>query len=174
MRQKLIVAAVGLLCLTQHSLAAPMFEEVENLTDDNFFDTVLSDTDNYWAVTFYNDRCAPCFKFSSEFLEASLTEFSGSENVKFGGISVLKNREVPKDYGVKYAPTVLIFGEDKSEPVWYNGPRLADDLVDFLEDYCIESMGLEPESGAIKVIERDEKSAALVEYVEEKTANALG
>ena len=43
--------------------------------------------------------------------------------MKFGVVDVMSNRGLTREYGIKSAPSIKVFGEDKSSPEDYIGRR---------------------------------------------------
>ena len=113
-----------------------LFDDVTPLTSDNWAETVDSDGDHLWIVTFYADWCPYCQKFETE-LSGAVKELADTDKrVKFGAVDVMEHRDLIAKYGVRRSPTIKVFGADKSTPTDYVGKRHTADLVSYANDEC--------------------------------------
>lgn len=92
-----------------------MAENVLEITDDNFENTVL-DSDVPMVVDFWAEWCGPC-KMIAPILEELAGEHS--DQFKVGKLNVDENRETAMKYRVLSIPTLLVFsdGEIKQQIV---------------------------------------------------------
>lgn len=150
---KLFSFAASLAILASEAFA--MFEEAENLDEASWEDKVIN-SDEAWMITFYTEWCPYCTKFSDEIKVAKQDNELEGKMVRFGAVNAMTNRGLSKKYNVKRAPTIKVFGQDKSSPVDYLGHRKAGDVVSFLSDYATEQGFIV----APKVEEKEETPAA--------------
>ena len=81
-----------------------MAENVVEITDDNFEDTVLN-SDTPIVVDFWAEWCGPC-KMIAPSLEQLADEYAGT--FKVGKLNVDDNRETAMKYGIRSIPTLLV------------------------------------------------------------------
>jgi thioredoxin 1 len=84
-----------------------MAENVLEITDDNFEDTVLN-SDTPIVVDFWAEWCGPC-KMIAPTLEQLADEYVGT--FKVGKLNVDDNRETAMKYGIRSIPTLLVIKE---------------------------------------------------------------
>ena len=84
-----------------------MAENVIEITDDNFEDTVLN-SDTPIVVDFWAEWCGPC-KMIAPSLEQLADEYTGT--FKVGKLNVDDNRETAMKYGIRSIPTLLVIKE---------------------------------------------------------------
>lgn len=84
-----------------------MAENVIEVTDDNFEDTVLN-SDTPVVVDFWAEWCGPC-KMIAPTLEQLADENVGT--FKVGKLNVDDNRETAMKYGIRSIPTLLVIKE---------------------------------------------------------------
>ena len=84
-----------------------MAENVLEITDDNFEDTVLN-SDTPIVVDFWAEWCGPC-KMIAPSLEQLADEYTGT--FKVGKLNVDDNRETAMKYGIRSIPTLLVIKE---------------------------------------------------------------
>lgn len=84
-----------------------MAENVLEITDDNFEDTVLN-SDTPIVVDFWAEWCGPC-KMIAPSLEQLAEEHVGT--FKVGKLNVDDNRETAMKYGIRSIPTLLVIKE---------------------------------------------------------------
>ena len=84
-----------------------MAENVVEITDDNFEDTVLN-SDTPIVVDFWAEWCGPC-KMIAPSLEQLADEYAGT--FKVGKLNVDDNRETAMKYGIRSIPTLLVIKE---------------------------------------------------------------
>ncbi len=84
-----------------------MAENVLEVTDDNFEDTVLN-SDTPIVVDFWAEWCGPC-KMIAPSLEQLADEYAGT--FKVGKLNVDDNRETAMKYGIRSIPTLLVIKE---------------------------------------------------------------
>ena len=84
-----------------------MAENVLEITDDNFEDTVLN-SDTPIVVDFWAEWCGPC-KMIAPSLEQLADEYVGT--FKVGKLNVDDNRETAMKYGIRSIPTLLVIKE---------------------------------------------------------------
>jgi thioredoxin 1 len=82
-----------------------MAENVFEITDDNFEETVLN-SDTPIVVDFWAEWCGPC-KMIAPILEELADENVGTFAV--GKVNVDDNRETAAKYGIRSIPTLLVF-----------------------------------------------------------------
>ena len=84
-----------------------MAENILEITDDNFEDTVLN-SDTPIVVDFWAEWCGPC-KMIAPTLEQLADEYVGT--FKVGKLNVDDNRETAMKYGIRSIPTLLVIKE---------------------------------------------------------------
>lgn len=84
-----------------------MAENVLEITDDNFEETVLN-SDTPIVVDFWAEWCGPC-KMIAPSLEQLADEYVGT--FKVGKLNVDDNREIAMKYGIRSIPTLLVIRE---------------------------------------------------------------
>ena len=84
-----------------------MAENVLEITDDNFEETVLN-SDTPIVVDFWAEWCGPC-KMIAPSLEQLADEYAGT--FKVGKLNVDDNRETAMKYGIRSIPTLLVIKE---------------------------------------------------------------
>ncbi len=88
-----------------------MSDEISHVTDDSFESDVLkSDTPvlvDYWA-----EWCGPCKAIAPVLAEVA-KEYSGK--LKIAKLNVDENQEVPKKYGIRGIPTLMLFKNGNME-----------------------------------------------------------
>ena len=123
MRIQSFVAGLSILAVQTISKTTEFFDDFTQLNEYNFRDTVLDDPDNMWFVTFYADWCPYCKTLEEELTDARDDQTIQDKKVKFGVVDVMSNRGLMREYGVKTAPSIKVFGEDKFNPEDYFGRR---------------------------------------------------
>ncbi|TDH65249.1 uncharacterized protein CCR75_009048 [Bremia lactucae] len=101
-------------------------EDVKLLDAETFREEVLADS-GVWIVEFYAAWCGHCKEFAPEF-EKAAKALKGVVNV--AAIDCEEHEEFVNEFAVRGFPTIKIFGENKSQPVHFNGERTAKGIVD--------------------------------------------
>ncbi|EER02316.1 protein disulphide isomerase, putative [Perkinsus marinus ATCC 50983] len=114
---------LSLICLlSECTLAGALYGKkgsfVQVLDAQTFTKTVVQ-SNELWVVEFYADWCGHCQQFAPEYKKAA-SALAGIVN-----LAAVNDQPVMGPYGVQGFPTVRFFGEDKSKPVDYSGPREA-------------------------------------------------
>ena len=82
-----------------------MSEHIQHVTDDTFESEVLQAQSpvlvDYWA-----EWCVPC-KAIAPTLEEVAKEYSGK--LKIAKVNVDENQEIPRKYGIRGIPTLMLF-----------------------------------------------------------------
>ena len=86
-----------------------MSEHIAHVTDDQFEDKVLKSSDPV-LVDFWAEWCGPC-KMIAPILDDLAASYHGK--LKFAKINVDHNQKVPRTYGVRGIPTLMIFKDGK-------------------------------------------------------------
>ncbi|EER02313.1 protein disulfide-isomerase A6 precursor, putative [Perkinsus marinus ATCC 50983] len=120
---------LSLICLlSECTLAGALYGKkssfVQVLDAQTFTKTVVQ-SNELWVVEFYADWCGHCQQFAPEY-EKAASALAGIVN-----LAAVNDQSVMGLYGVQGFPTVKFFGEDKSKPVDYSGPREAKGLVKY-------------------------------------------
>ena len=108
-----------------------MAENILEITDDNFEDTVLN-SDTPIVVDFWAEWCGPC-KMIAPTLEQLADEYVGT--FKVGKLNVDDNRETAMKYGIRSIPTLLVIKEgDVAEQIIGAHPK------DMLKDKILSAL----------------------------------
>ena len=88
-----------------------MSDEISHVTDDSFESDVLKSGTpvlvDYWA-----EWCGPCKAIAPVLAEVA-KEYSGK--LKIAKLNVDENQEVPKKYGIRGIPTLMLFKNGNME-----------------------------------------------------------
>ena len=88
-----------------------MSEHIQHITDDTFEAEVLQSQSpvlvDYWA-----EWCGPC-KAIAPTLEEVAKEYSGK--LKVAKVNVDENQEIPRKYGIRGIPTLILFKNGNNE-----------------------------------------------------------
>lgn len=134
-----------------HKQSFYQFSAVEKLTSSNFDQTVLQ-SDQVWIVQLYAEWCghsknvvneytklANCLKigilcamhYRNDLLN-TLLKSDQLNKVHVGAIDVDENEdEFVDSFNIKSVPKILIYGSDKSSPIFYDGDRTAYEILKF-------------------------------------------
>jgi len=82
-----------------------MSEHILAVTDDSFEQTVLK-SDQPVLVDFWAEWCGPC-KMIAPILDEVAKDYAG--RLKIAKVNVDENAEVPKKYGIRGIPTLILF-----------------------------------------------------------------
>ncbi|MCL7022076.1 hypothetical protein MKW94_007067 [Papaver nudicaule] len=99
----------------------------EELNSKNFDDLVTKSKD-LWIVEFFAPWCGHCKKLAPEWKKASI---SLKGKVKLGHVDCDSDKSLMSRFNVQGFPTILVFGSDKSNPVPYEGARVAAAIESF-------------------------------------------
>ncbi|KAJ0409169.1 hypothetical protein ATCC90586_010250 [Pythium insidiosum] len=80
-----------------------------------------------WMVEFYAPWCGHCKNLAPEWKKAAKA-LNGVVNV--AAVDCDQHKDLAAQFGVQGFPTIKIFGEDKSKPTDYQGPRTSKGIVD--------------------------------------------
>ena len=86
-----------------------MSEHIAQISDDQFEDHVLKSSEPV-LVDFWAEWCGPC-KMIAPILDDLAANYHGK--LKFAKINVDHNQKVPRTYGVRGIPTLMIFKDGK-------------------------------------------------------------
>ena len=124
----------------------PVYEEWKNhdyLDVDAYNNRVLNDKENAWVVAFVSPTCPSCHTLGEKWDSIQATTRDHEQNVKFGYVNTRTEagKQILKDFTgdvqMKYTPTVLVYGSDKTKPVEYYGSLSKQgELSDYVCDYC--------------------------------------
>ena len=104
----------------------PGGEEVVELTDSTFSDSVLKSS-RLWFVVFYTPWCGYCKQLAPEWARAAK---SLKGIAKLGAVNLDHEHALSAKYGIRSLPTIKVFGAQKNTPLEYNGMRTASSIVD--------------------------------------------
>jgi len=82
-----------------------MSEHIQHVTDDTFEAEVLQ-AQNPVLVDYWAEWCGPC-KAIAPTLEEVAKEYSGK--LKVAKVNVDENQEIPRKYGIRGIPTLMLF-----------------------------------------------------------------
>ncbi|OII72527.1 protein disulfide-isomerase domain-containing protein [Cryptosporidium andersoni] len=105
--------------------------DVVELTDSNFDKIVLEDQESSWFIKFYAPWCGHCKSLAPDWEELG---YLAKGKVKIGKVDATQHTMVAQRYQIQGFPTLLMFpsGNKKElNPIPYNGPRSASDLMEF-------------------------------------------
>ena len=88
-----------------------MSEHIQHVTDDTFDAEVLQ-AHNPVLVDFWAEWCGPC-KAIAPTLEEVAKEYSGK--LKIAKVNVDENQEIPRKYGIRGIPTLILFKNGNNE-----------------------------------------------------------
>ncbi|VDN10263.1 unnamed protein product [Dibothriocephalus latus] len=108
-------------------------QSVSHLTSSNFDD--FTSSPGVSIVKFYASWCGHCEQLAPKYKQAAAI-LKGI--VRFGAVDCDKQSELSERYKVKGYPTILIFRDDKSDPIQYKGERDASSITKFLLEQVTE------------------------------------
>ena len=82
-----------------------MSDQIKHVTDESFEPEVLK-SDVPVLVDYWADWCGPC-KAVAPVLDEVAKEYSGK--LKIAKLNVDENQEIPKKYGIRGIPTLMLF-----------------------------------------------------------------
>ena len=112
---------------------AAVSAEITILTNDNFEQVVL-DSQIPQLVAFFPETCPMCVEVMPQF-EAAEAQYGGVMNFGYVGGA---NNVLLETYQVVDQPRIAIFGKGKGVPVFYEGPMVAADIIEFVTNFKIE------------------------------------
>ena len=99
------IPGCGLANTNTHGYEDGMSEHIQHVTDDTFETEVLQSQSpvlvDYWA-----EWCGPC-KAIAPTLEEVAKEYTGK--LKVAKVNVDENQEIPRKYGIRGIPTLMLF-----------------------------------------------------------------
>ena len=104
------------------------------------FKEMLNDTHCVF-VMFYNPWCTACKKFIPHMREVA-EAFKYDDRVQIVANDVDLYKFYNWDYDLKSFPDCRLYCKDEPDPIPYTGKRTAEDLIDFINDYCGTQRGL--------------------------------
>lgn len=111
-------------------------EIVETLKRPNgrVFKEILNNT-HCTFVMFYNSWCTECKKFLPH-MERVAKAFQNEDSVKIVANDVDLYKFYNWDYEINRFPDLRLYCKDEDDYIEYNGKKTAEDLIDFINDYC--------------------------------------
>lgn len=122
---------------TRHSLL--FVQDVVELTDSNFDDTVLKSED-MWLVEFYAPWCGHCKNLAPHWAAAA-SELKGK--VKVGALDATVHQLIASRYRIEGYPTIKYFaaGKKDSDSIQdYTGGRVTKDIVEWAMEKFAENI----------------------------------
>ena len=106
--------------------------DIPELNEDNF-DKYLNGN-NSLLVNFYSTYCGFCRAFAPEFEKAGEKGMQHNPIYVMAKVEINLQRKLAANHNIRFVPTVILYikGEKKGE---YNGPRLADNIITFIESF---------------------------------------
>ncbi|KAH0788511.1 putative protein disulfide-isomerase A6 [Histomonas meleagridis] len=92
-------------------------------------------------VMFYNPWCVSCKKFLPSMREVA-EAFKYDDRVQIVANDVDLYKFYNWDYDLKLFPDLRLYCHDESDYITYSGKKTAEDLIDFINDYCGTQRGL--------------------------------
>ena len=86
-------------------------------------------------VMFYNSWCTECKKFLPH-MERVAKAFQNEDSVKIVANDVDLYKFYNWDYEINRFPDLRLYCKDEDDYIEYNGKKTAEDLIDFINDYC--------------------------------------
>jgi len=92
-------------------------------------------------VMFHNPWCVACKKFLPHMREVA-EAFKYDSRVKIVANDVDLYKFYNWDYDLSMFPDIRLYCKDENDPIKYEGRKTAEDLIDFINDYCGTQRGL--------------------------------
>jgi thioredoxin-like negative regulator of GroEL len=124
---------------------------------------VKQDSDNLWVVAIISPECESCKELLTDFSTITSAENLAGRSLKFGVVDASTDagkawlKQEAADLDIKYTPTLVMFGKDKSAPTVYDGLYNHDPINEFICNQC-DVDGYAPEVPTDDVTSKDVKA----------------
>ena len=141
MKRHSLIFALSLLVLLavvrSEEASAPLFGEMQALTDSNM-EQVMNDSNvPVWLVTFYVPWCEHTKTFAPKLEKASTEIVADGYNMKFGSVDVSQNKQVGWKYQIDRSPLLKMFykKDDQWESTDYSGAGDIESVTNFCKEF---------------------------------------
>lgn len=132
MQKSNLFIKLALLFLTITAVSSTNIYEEENvlvLTEDNFESAL--EANKYILVEFYAPWCGHCKSLAPEYASAATILKEKESPIKLAKVDATSEKTISEKYQIEGFPTLKFF--INGNPIEYNGPRVADGIVSWVE-----------------------------------------